>query len=82
MVVTYSPVVQEGYPKLYLQNLEMDCSIIITCIKEESSKNRYQTEHKYARRLGHTSHTYSAGTKPICKFSILLTLVNHIPEKY
>jgi len=45
MAATYSPVVQEGDPKLYLQTLEMDCSIIITCIKEESSKNRYQTEN-------------------------------------
>jgi len=51
MAVTYSPVVQEGDPKLYLQTLEMDCSNTITCIKQESSKNRYQTEHKHARRL-------------------------------
>lgn len=82
MAVTYSPVVQEGYPKLYLPNLEMDCSNTITGIKQESSKNRYQTEHKHARRLGHTSHTYSAVIKPICKFSFLLTVINYISEKY
>jgi len=82
MAVTYSPVVQEGDPKLYLQTLEMDCANTITCIKQESSKNRYQTEHKHARRLGHTSHTYSAGTKSIFKFNILLTLVNYTFEKY
>jgi hypothetical protein len=73
IAVTYSPVVQEGDPKLYLQTLEVDCSSTIPCIKQESSRNRYQTEHKHARRLGHTAHTYSTGTKPICTFTMLRT---------
>jgi len=42
--VTYSPVEQEGDPMhYYLRTLEMDCSNIITCIKQESCKNRQNT---------------------------------------